>query len=945
MESGASSGGCSILLAMPIRQSLLSCLPAFVLLSGALASGADHTFRIRLGLTDKSPASWDGAVAVSGGRVTGLRSWRPRAADSMDDLSWSLASTRGVKFRYRNWEPEPPFPVPDYLNLPGIILTLTAEGDARVDMETAGGNLSFRLSEQPPGLRRSYLQGAVTVERASNYASVSDQGFHNGFADSVAGGAGSHWVAWIGYRGWANHVFVRHHDGTGWGGIREVSTGPSDAYYVRLARDGQGGILAIWSDRKDGNFDLYARHFDGESWSSVTRLTTAPEPDIHHALETDATGKTWLVWQGFRDGRSDILARTWDGDEWSPEVRVSLSPSDDWHPAIAADSRGAVYVAWETYEENNFDIRMRKSVDGNWLDVEPVADTLRYEAYPSLACDAEDRLWAVWNESGLQWGKDTGFLLNRPATQLYQSRWIATAVYEAGEWKEPRRGFEDSLPPELRGFNDFPRLRADADGRIWALFRHRLLRQREVPHTAAAHRASWETYATAFDGRRWSRPLPLPATAGRSDAGFGLSSGPDGALYAAWATDNRSYDDYLYRQGEIFAGRLPALNGPVHPAELRPRGRDDLNVFEKHPNESEDVDRVRSYEIRSEGRVYRIYRGDTHRHTEYSGDGNNDGAQNDTYRYALNVAALDYLGMSEHHNSGGPNIEYINWLLQQRVDVFHLPGRFVPLFGYERGEGYPNGHRNIFFAKRGNPTYPTQPGERETSSATVGLFDYVKRYNGISIPHTSATGMGTDWRDNDAEAEPLVEIYQGDRVSAEYEGAPKSAIAADVTGQAGGHRPKGYVWNAWAKGYKIGVQASSDHLSTHISYSCTLAEEFTREGLLDAMRRRHNYAATDNIVLDYRMGAGGREYLQGDVVPGTSPEFELRVRILGTAPIRRVDVIRSQDFVYTLRNQTDDMEFRFVDQEPKPGEQYYYVRVQQADGQMAWSSPIWVTAR
>ena len=875
--------------------------------------------------------------------MVSLRSWRPRAADKIAAQSWKLSTASGRKFRYRNWEPEPSFPVPDYLNLPGLILTVESSSDARVDLETAGGNLSFRLSDQPPGARRAYLGGAVTVERAGNYSSVSDQSFHNGFADAVAGIDGEFWVAWVGYRNWGNHVFVRGHDGKRFGKIQELTAGPSDAYYVRLASDGRGTVVAVWADQRDGNFDLYSRRLRDGAWSSVERLTDAPQPDIHHALATDAEGTVWLVWQGFREGRADILARKLEGEKWSSEIRVSLSPADDWHPAIAADSKGGVYVAWETYEKNDYDIRMRRFSDGGWAEVVPVADTLRYEAYPSLTCDSEDRVWVAWNESGLQWGKDTGFLLNRPATQLYQSRWIAAAVYENGEWRQPLREFEASLPADLQGFNDFPRLQTDRSGRVWMLFRHRHLRQREVPHTAASHRAAWESYATSFDGREWSLPIPLPATAGRSDAGGGFSAGPDGSLYAAWATDNRIYDEYLYEQGEVFASRLPALDGPVFPARLKGRVSDALTAFLKHPSEKEDVARIRAYEIRSEGKIYKIYRGDTHRHTEYSGDGNNDGAQNDTYRYALNVAELDYLGMSEHHNSGGPNIDYINWLLQQRVDVFHVEGRFVPLYGYERGVRYPNGHRNIFFAKRGNPTFPDQPNEAETSSGAVGLFDYLKRHGGISIPHTPATGMGTDWRDNDPEVEPLVEIYQGDRVSAEYEGAPKAATAADVTNQAGGFRPKGYVWNAWEKGYKIGVQASSDHLSTHISYSCTIAEEFTRKGLLDAMRKRHNYAATDNIVLDYRMRAGGREYIQGDIVPGRPNSVELRVKILGTAPIQQVDVIRGQDFVYTLQNQSDQVEFSFTDQDSRSGEVHYYVRVQQGDGQMAWSSPIWVT--
>ena len=917
--------------------SVSACIPS--------ASWAEeHAFRIRFGLTDTEPTAWDGSVKVAGGEIKELRSWRPRAADRVGAASWSLATAPGVQFRYRNWEPEPPTPVPAYLNIPGLILTVEAQGDARVDLDTEGGDLSFRLSEMAPGRRVAHLDGAVVVERAASILSVSGEGYHDGFADIVATSEGGYWVAWLGYRDWANHVFVRHYDGERMGEIQELSEGPSDAYYVRLEVDGQGRPLAVWADRKDDNFDLYGRVLDGGSWSSVERLTRAPQPDIHHALARDANGHVWLVWQGFRDGRSDIFARRWTGEEWTPVTKVSKSSADDWHPAIATDSKGSVYIAWETYENNDFDIRMRSNLGGSWSEIEPVADTLRYEAYPSLACDSKDRLWVAWNESGLQWGKDTGFLLNRPATQLYQSRTVAVAVYDGGAWKQPARTFEASMPPDLRGFNDFPRLRTDQAGRVWALFRHRHLRQREVPHTAAAHRASWETYATAFDGREWLNPIPVPATSGRSDAGHGFSVGADGGSYAAWATDNRIHDEYFYERGEVLAAKLPALDEPVHAAELIERQRDELRRFMKHPNEEQDVARIRGYEIKSQGKTYRIYRGDTHRHTEYSGDGNNDGAQNDTYRYAMNVAELDYLGMSEHHTSGGPNIEYINWLLQQRVDVFHVPGRFVPLFGYERSLGYPNGHRNVFFAERGNPTFPTQPDEATTSSAAVGLFDYLKRYDGISIPHTPATGMGTDWRDNDPEVEPLVEIYQGDRVSAEYEGAPKAATEEDLTNQAGGFRPRGYVWNAWAKGYKIGVQASSDHLSTHISYACTIAEEFTRKGLLDAMRKRHNYAATDNIVLDYRVRADGREYLQGDVVNGQATDFELIVRILGTAPVKQVDVIRGQDFVYTLQNQTDDVSFRFVDEKPVSGEMHYYVRVQQADGQMAWSSPIWVNS-
>jgi len=37
-----------------------------------------------------------------------------------------------------------------------------------------------------------------------------------------------------------------------------------------------------------------------------------------------------------------------------------------------------------------------------------------------------------------------------------------------------------------------------------------------------------------------------------------------------------------------------------------------------------------------------------------------------------------------------------------------------------------------------------------------------------------------------------------------------------------------------------------------------------------------------------------------------------------------------------------EADFAFVDHQPLAGESYYYVRVQQVDEQMAWSSPTWI---
>ena len=119
------------------------------------------------------------------------------------------------------------------------------------------------------------------------------------------------------------------------------------------------------------------------------------------------------------------------------------------------------------------------------------------------------------------------------------------------------------------------------------------------------------------------------------------------------------------------------------------------------------------------------------------------------------------------------------------------------------------------------------------------LYEEVRKSGGITIPHTTATGMGTNWSDNDAEVEPLVEIFQGDRYSYEQPGAPLTNENRDLDPMLGGPQAEGFVSNALAKGFKLGFIASSDHASTHLSYAMVYATDRSRA----RGARRHARAA------------------------------------------------------------------------------------------------------
>ncbi len=382
-------------------------------------------------------------------------------------------------------------------------------------------------------------------------------------------------------------------------------------------------------------------------------------------------------------------------------------------------------------------------------------------------------------------------------------------------------------------------------------------------------------------------------------------------------------------------------NTPVPTAQLGPRATEPPARLPSEPREQAQVAAIRNYTINARGKTYKVRRGDLHRHTDISRDGSGDGSLFDSYRYMMDAAAMDFYLVTDHNS--GDNVEYSWWRIEKSEDMFHLPGFFVTLFGYERNLPYPNGHRNIIYSERGNRTLEITDEERANHTGPV-LYPHLRKTNGIATSHTSHTVMGTDWRDNDAELEPIVEIFQGARTSAEHEGAPLAPSNDRTDLWAGGYRPLGFVWKAWEKGYKLGVQASSDHIATHTSHAMVLVEDYTRDGLVNAMRKRHTYGATSNIILDFQIHDGAKAYIHGDAY-SSSKIPELVVKVLGTNDIKEAVVVRDNKYVYQRAGSGETVEFTFREPSLKAGEHYYYVRVEQEDGNVAWSSPIWVTYR
>jgi hypothetical protein len=947
----------------------LALLCAFVLLPAgpkrkvatapAVAAQATATpgilLRITLGLGDTEPTDWGGEIRVSEGTVR--LSGAPSSGERLEDARWRLSS--------RRYQP--------------VILeaSLVAPGEARIQLETKNGSFGFALGDVQLGRRMVQLDGRATVERMFSAQSLTGGPTDDDFPSCASGADGNVWCVNTSYRhgspidetavnqgrfdslvtrGNGDQVRLLKFDGREWRGPWDVTEPGLDVWRPVVTVAGDGRVHVLWSAQIAGDWELYQRVFDPATnrWSDAARLTHHSGADINVAAAVSRSGRIWLAWQAWDDGRFVVRARIL-GEERTIARGDATPAGNEWHPAIAADSAGRVYIAFDSYATGNYDVFLWSlREDGSGSRTIPVADSPRFEARPSISIDKTDRVWIAFEDADPNWGKDFGKRWKGVSgVPFYGDRRIVVRCWHGGRLEQTmgellperldtfRRAGSRGAPntPSLRV--SFPRLIHDRGDRPWLLYRRH-------PNPMGVGEL-WTSYASYYEGDRWSGPVPLQRSENLLDNRPALCRAGNGIL-AVFAGDGRSGSRGSAVRNDLYSTRLDVAGAPEAPiftAIPSPQ-----KVGPVHATEAEDIRRIHAYRTTAGNRTYRLLRGEFHRHTEISSHSDQDGPLEEIWRYGLDVARMDWIGPGDHDSGGGK--EYTWWLTQKQIAMYYQPPVFLPMFTYERSVAYPSGHRNVIFARRGIRALPrlSSPdqkdilyGSEDSGSPDIkNLYAYLRHFDGICSSHTSATEMGTDWRDNAGDVEPVVEIFQGARQSYEEPNAPMAAT--DAADSIGGYQPAGYVWNAFAKGYKLGFQVSSDHVSTHISYGVVFAERTDRAAILDAFKKRHSYGANDNIILDVRCG----DHIMGDEFPvDAPPKFEITVE--GTNEIARIDVVRQKGrdkpaYVYSWEPKRRSARLSWSDAQAARGERsMYYFRVRQVDGAMAWASPMWVDYR
>ncbi len=902
---------------------------------------------MRLGLGDEVPTDWSGTA--EGKVATDSTSWEAKSESSPLKLAGGGQSPRVL-------------PASITLNLPATPCGSIVDEAQTIRIRTDQGDFEFAPLEILLGRSLLLLDGRVEVEKIPASLPVATGPREEDYPACTALSDGSTLCAFVEYEpgrpvdvdaaragdfdsvefnGNGDRIAVVRRGGSGWTQPAYVTDAGGDVWRPVVTVLSNGNAVVLWSEQRNQNWDVFAREYrpDTGRLGPEQRLTNDSRADFNVVASGD-----YFAWQARRARGFDVFASRFGGQS----VLVSTSDANDWRPSIATDSAGAAWIAWDSYHAGNYDVYLRRLAGEELGEPIGVAVSSRFEARAAVAVDSRDRVWVAYEDSDEGWGKDSGD--RWPGVQrspMYLNKNILVRVWD-GALKQtvapPRAPLIDyhhddtRIATSQRHKISIPTISFDGDGRPWLLFRRHPLQ------TGRGER--WRSYATSYHGSEWSRPVPLVASDHLLDRQPGLAILPDRSLLAVFAGDARTraadrQDSDLFESSlrDAAAAREPIL----HMADA---GSPRPTKSQAHPDEPGAIARIRAKRLQVGGRTMRFLRGEFHRHSAFSSHRDWDGPFEEVWRYGLDVAGLDWIGPGDHDYSVSHGYHW--WLQQKAADMYHVPGEFSAMYTYERNVNYPSGHRNVMLPRRGIRPLPRMTGREWIYGTQDGgspdirnLYSYLRHFGGICSSHTSATNMGTDWRDSDTEVEPVVELFQGHRQSYEVSGGPQAASGPSDTIQ--GYRPAGFIWEAFQKGRRLGFQASSDHVSTHISYGVVLAEENSRDGIIEAFKRRHSYAAQDNIILLVRSG----DHLMGDEF-STKQLPRLHIEVTGTAPVDSIEIIRQVGLakpavVASMAPGGREVDLVWTDSAAAAEDwNMYYVRLKQRNEAMAWASPLWI---
>jgi hypothetical protein len=339
--------------------------------------------------------------------------------------------------------------------------------------------------------------------------------------------------------------------------------------------------------------------------------------------------------------------------------------------------------------------------------------------------------------------------------------------------------------------------------------------------------------------------------------------------------------------------------------------------------------------------TYRVYFGDMHSHSALSHDAQSTAKMPaQAYAYAKNVAKIDFLAISDHTN-GLPQVNYEK-IRAAAAAYDKFDSQFVAIAGQELGSlgstGY--GHINIFEA-------PTIAGN--------GLDNDAIRYD-LNMAYQFIMSHRVSGQFN----HPSTENNNSNFLNFNYDpSADPFMTSLEVINGKRSTNFERYYLLALQKGWHVGALGDQDNHGGNygdlratdgdIYLTGVLADSLTKPKILAAIRAHRTYAfetnpINDRIYLDAFTADG---HWMGETFNDTDNRVTLRLSAHASAAtnsrFRQAQLYRN-GFLLAWKNlNAPNFDWPAVDSNAT-GSRYYFAKLVQEDGDLLWTSPIWVNS-
>ncbi|MFC2116273.1 Ig-like domain-containing protein [Bacteroidota bacterium] len=318
---------------------------------------------------------------------------------------------------------------------------------------------------------------------------------------------------------------------------------------------------------------------------------------------------------------------------------------------------------------------------------------------------------------------------------------------------------------------------------------------------------------------------------------------------------------------------------------------------------------------------YNIYYGTLHNHTNVS-DGT--GTDDDAYNYAKNVAGMDYFSTSNHVGS----IVEAEWAaIKAASDKYNEDSVFTAFWGFEWSGA---GDVSVF----NTDDYTTI--SNDPSGTFVELCAWLDARDCVAF--FNHPGRGGSVHFNGFATPPCYKIVGMELFN--------KALAYDVYYYNDGFYPNDGNLSPFAeaniRGWRIGASGGDDNhggtWGTRTDYRMAiLSEHLTRPELYAAMQARRFYSTLDkNLALSFKIDSSE----MGSSIEGGAYDMQIQASDMNEESFTRVMLFRDGLEMNTWNIDSSAVDLTFP-LNAFDGE-FFYVKVTQADGDEAISSPIYV---